>query len=148
MTLRNPHKAFEEYLSTHEGRYTLQKRIIVDEIFKIKDHFEIEDFIDRLRADKAKLSRATVYRTVKQLLDAGLIQKISTRNGKVFYERSTPDKHHDHIICNSCGKILEIKESFITDYLNTYCEKIEFLPEYRSLHIYGECSKCRKKSGK
>ena len=148
MTLLNPHKAFEEYLSTHEGRYTLQKRVIVDEIFKIKDHFEIEDFIDRLRADKAKLSRATVYRTVKQLLDAGLIQKISTRDGKVFYERSNPDTHHDHIICNSCGKILEIKESFITDYLSIYCQKIGFLPEYRSLHLYGECSKCRKKSGK
>jgi Fur family ferric uptake transcriptional regulator len=143
--MKTPHKVFEEYLSTHEGRYTIQKRAIVDEIFKIRTHFEVEDFIDRLRADNNRFSRATVYRTIKQLLDAGLLQKISTRDGKVYYEKSVPDKHHDHIICNSCGKILEIKEDYIERYLGEYCEKIGFVPEYRSLHIYGQCSKCLKK---
>ena len=106
------HDIFAAYIATTEGRYTAQKRLIVDEIFKIKTHFEIENFIDSFRADPShKLSRATVYRTVKQLLDAGLLQKIATRDGRVFYERSVPDKHNDHLICNACGKIVEIKES-------------------------------------
>lgn len=143
--MKNPHKVFEEYLDANEGRYTVQKRAIVDEIFKVKTHFEVEDFIDRLRADNNKFSRATVYRTIKQLLDAGLLQKISTRDGKVFYEKSVPDKQHDHLICNSCGKILEIKDPLISQYLNEHCDKLGFVPEYRSLHIYGQCNKCAKK---
>ncbi len=145
---QNPHKVFETYLAQHEGRYTSQKRVIVDTIFKIKHHFEVEDFIDTLRADPLhKLSRATVYRTVKQLLDAGLLQKIATRDGRVFYERSVPEKHHDHLICNSCGKILEIKEDVIETYLEQVCAKMDFAPEYRSLHVYGQCGKCQKKAG-
>jgi Fur family ferric uptake transcriptional regulator len=141
----NPHKAFQTYLEEHEGRYTTQKRTIVEEIFKIKQHFEVENFIDILRADNNKFSRATVYRTIKQLLDAGLLQKITTREGKVYYERSIPDRHHDHLICNSCGKILEIKENTIETYLEEICAKLDFTPEYRSLHLYGQCGKCNKK---
>jgi Fur family ferric uptake transcriptional regulator len=142
----NPHKVFEEYLKTHEGRYTAQKKAIVDAIFKVKHHFEVEIFIDTLRAKDNQFSRATVYRTIKQLLDAGLLQKIATRDGKVYYERSVPENHHDHLICNSCGKILEIKENIIETYLDEICAKIGFYPEYRSLHIYGQCEKCHKKT--
>jgi len=141
--LKTPHKVFEDYLLAHEGRYTTQKRVIVDEIFKIRTHFEVEDFIDRLRHDKQPFSRATVYRTIKQLLEAGLLQKLSTRDGKVFYERSLANKQHDHIICNSCGKIFEIKEDYIAAYIESFCKMIGFSPEYRSLHVYGRCQKCR-----
>jgi Fur family transcriptional regulator, ferric uptake regulator len=142
----NPHQVFETYLTATDGRYTAQKRLIVDEIFKIKQHFEIENFIDSFRSDPDhKLSRATVYRTIKQLLDAGLLQKITTRDGRVFYERSVPDHHHDHLICNTCGKIIEIKGDHIEKQLEDVCAKADFIPEYRSLHVYGQCGKCRKK---
>ena len=143
--MKNPHKLFEEYLNTHEGRYTPQKKVIVEEIFKTRSHFEVENFIDKLRSDDHKFSRATVYRTIKQLLDAGLIQKISTRDGKVFYERNFSKKQHDHLICNVCGKILEIKEDQIGEQLDQMCQQMGFFPEYRSIHIYGVCAKCHKK---
>ena len=135
------HDAFEEYLETHSLRLTTQKTAIVDALLKVKGHFEIEDFIDSFRKSH-KLSRATVYRTVKQLLDAGLIQKILTKDGKVFYEKSVDKKVHDHLICNVCGKILEMKNSPIETHIQDYCDTISFVPEYRSLHIYGVCKKC------
>ena len=118
--------------------------MIVDEIFKIKTHFEVEDFIDTFRSNTQKLSRATVYRTIKQLLEAGLLQKISTREGKVYYERSIPHHHHDHLICNQCGKIFEIKDEDIHTKLEAICSSKGFVSEYRSLHIYGTCQKCLK----
>ncbi len=143
--MKNPHKVFEEFLATQESRYTSQKRAIAEKIFGTKSHFEVEDFIVKLRTENNKLSRATVYRTIKQLLDAGLLQKISTRDGKVFYEKSVSDKQHDHLICNSCGKILEIKDEAITKYLDALCKQQEFSADYRSIHIYGTCKQCQKK---
>ena len=95
-----------------------------------------------LHRKKTSFSRATVYRTLKQLLDANLIQKISTKEGKVFYERSLESGQHDHVICNSCGKIYEITGTLIDDILADYCKNIAFKPHYRSLHLYGVCSKC------
>jgi Fur family ferric uptake transcriptional regulator len=134
---------FEQYMEKTGGRMTQQKIGIIEEIYKTRTHFEVESFIDKIRAKDKKFSRATVYRTIKQLLDAGLIQKIQTRDGKVYYER-TPDLHpHDHLICNNCGKIFEIKDESVDLFLSKACDTLGFKPEYRSLHIYGQCSYCK-----
>ena len=135
---------FEAFLAKNDSRYTTQKKEIATHIFTVKGHFEIEDFIDQFRTKTRKLSRATVYRVIKQLLDAGLLQKISTRDGKVYYENSTPQQHHAHVICNHCGKIQEIKDTVLNKFIDSYCHKLKFIPEYQSLHVYGVCHKCQK----
>ena len=73
------HEEFKSFLEKHDGRYSTQKKVILTEILKIKKHFEIEEFLLKLYKKNQKIGRATVYRTVKQLLEAGLIQKISTK---------------------------------------------------------------------
>ena len=138
----NPHKVFETYLSENDSRYTSQKRAIAEKLFKVKEHVEIDDFIAKINKKDDRFSRATVYRTVKQLLDAGLIQKVSTRDGRVFYEPTTTQTQHAHLICNQCGSIIEIKESQVQRELESYCDGIGFQPEYQSLHIYGVCNTC------
>jgi len=143
--MSNPHKLFETYLIDNDSRYTAQKKSISNEIFKTKGHFEVEVFIDHLRAKDQSFSRATVYRTIKQLLDAGLLQKISTKEGKVFYEQTRQQKQHAHVICNTCGAISEIKDNVIESYINDHCQRIHFSPEYLSLHVYGICQKCQNK---
>jgi len=135
---------FKSYLMDNDSRFTNQKEEIAIALFNTKGHFEIEDFIDEFRSTTKKLSRATVYRTVKQLLDAGLLQKISTRDGKVFYEHNTPQNHHAHVICNNCGKIQEIKEKTISGFITSYCDTLKFTVEYQSVHVYGICKKCNK----
>lgn len=138
--MNNPHKVFEKYLTDHDSRYTSQKKEITTEIFNMSDHFEVEEFIETLRHQKKTFSRATVYRTIKQLLDAGLLQKISTKEGKVYYEGTSSQTQHAHVICNECGKILEIKDQRITNLLQECCHELGMTIEYQSLHIYGKCS--------
>jgi Fur family transcriptional regulator, ferric uptake regulator len=136
---KNAHTLFETYLSNNDSRYTSQKKAIASEIFQSKDHFEVEDFIDKIRAKDKKFSRATVYRTIKQLLEARLLQKISSIDGKILYEHSTPQDHHAHVICNICGKIFEIEENAIKSIIDTECKKLGVIPQYLSLHVYGQC---------
>ena len=134
--MKKLHKLFNEYLSEIDSRYTPQKQAIAEEIFNRKNMFEVEEFIAEIRNGNQKFSRATVYRTIKQLLDANLLQKISTRDGKVYYEKNMPQQQqHHHLICNTCGKIFEIKEKKIEEYLEEFCKKQSFHPAYRSLHI-------------
>ena len=140
--MKKKHTLFESYLRKNDGRYTQQKQEVATEIFKTKGHFEVENFIDDFRTTTKKLSRATVYRTIKQLLDAGLLQKISTRNGKIYYEQSTPQNNHAHVICNDCGNIQEIRDKKLNEFINIYCTKLNFTAEYQSLHVYGTCKKC------
>jgi len=141
--MKKTHATFEKFLTEQDSRYTSQKQTIVEEIGKIRRHFEVEDFIDKLRHNNTQFSRATVYRTLKQLFDAGLIQKITTKDGKVFYEHNFRRKHHDHIICSVCGSISELSEKIIDQVIDDYCKKTGFSLEYRSMHIYGKCRGCR-----
>ena len=137
------HEKFSDYLISQDQRYTTQKKEIVTAILDKKEHFEIDEFISEKHLEGQRLARATVYRTIKQLLDAKLIQKISGSNGRVYYEYNDILEHHDHVICNLCGKILEIKNKTIENAINNECKKLNFIPEYRSLHIYGTCSSCK-----
>lgn len=137
--MKDPHKLFEDYLINHDGRYTSQKKAIATEIFTLNDHFEVEDFIDKIRLKDKKFSRATVYRTIKQLLDANLLQKITSFDGKVLYEHSISQDHHAHVICNICSKIFEIKDNSIEKLIQEECKKLNFIPAYKSLHVYGQC---------
>jgi len=136
----NYHDIFEAYLKKNESRYTKTKRFITEEIFKLTDRFEVEIFIDHLRTKAHDISRATVYRLIKQLLDANLLQKISTLDGKVFYEPSNPQINHAHVICNNCGKIHEMKNDALFSLIKNHCDSINFTITYQSIHIYGECN--------
>ena len=138
------HKQFELFLKKQQLRYTEQKKEIVSAILNNNNHFEIEDFITQLHLKGKRVARATVYRTIKQLLEAKLIQKIAGSNGKVLYEYNDQLEHHDHIICNECGSIFEIKNNTIEDAITKECNQLSFIPEYRSLHIYGQCQRCQK----
>ena len=142
------HDNFSEYLKSHDQRYTTQKKEIVGAILNKKDHFEIDVFISEMHIKGQRMARATVYRTVKQLLDANLIQKINAGNGRIYYEYNEELEHHDHMICNLCGKILEIKNKTIEKAIINECQKHSFIPEYRSLHIYGICKECSTKESK
>ncbi|MBI60277.1 hypothetical protein CL657_03565 [bacterium] len=138
----SPHEIFEAYLKKNDSRYTKNKRFITEEIFNLTDHFEVENFIDHLRSQTKDISRATVYRTIKQLLDANLLQKISTLDGKVFYEHSKAQVQHAHIICNQCGNITEMHDDNLQDLITNYCDTIDFTMSYQSIHIYGTCKNC------
>jgi Fur family ferric uptake transcriptional regulator len=136
------HDTFQDYLSQRNLRYTAQKRAIVSAILDSANYFEIDTFISERYTNGEHLARATVYRTIKQLLDANLIQKINASNGRVYYECNESLNHHDHIICNACGKIMEIKNPAIELALKSECHAIGFTIEYRSVHIYGRCNDC------
>ena len=135
------HTTFKQYLETEGSRYTTQKKSIVNAIAKTKHHFEVEEFIASLHKKDKNFSRSTIYRTIKQLLDAKLLQKISTQDGKVYYEQTFDKKRHAHLICNVCGSIEEISEDTLAVWVNNYCKLKNFKPEYQSIHIYGKCSK-------
>ncbi len=140
--MQKAHKQFETYLAKHEGRYTQQKRAIAEAIFNQQYHFEVDELAEQIRKSVGRFSRATVYRTIKLLLDAGLIQKIPTRDGRVYYEKKLDSDPITHFICNVCGKIEELKDTGLNDRLTAICDQKGFSGEYMSLHVYGQCSRC------
>ncbi len=74
-----PMERFEEFLQSRGKRVTQQRRIIVEQVFSRHDHFDADDLLDHLhRGDRGRMvSRPTVYRTLTELVDAGLLRKMT-----------------------------------------------------------------------
>ena len=135
------HKAFEQFLQKAGQKYTSQRKVIVEAVFNIHDHFEIEGFISTLRLNKIKVARATVYSTIKLLIEAKLIRKVRMGKGDIVYEHIYGHDHHDHLICLDCDYVLEVHDDAIENRQIELCEKNGFSLESHVHTMYVKCKK-------
>ena len=104
----SPQERFAEYLQSRGKRITQQRRSLVDFIFERHDHFDADELIANLRRQHEgdKISRPTVYRTLNELVEAGLLRKM-TLGGRAVYEHDYGYPQHDHLHCQMCDKLIE-----------------------------------------
>jgi len=100
-----------EYLAGKRLNTTAQREAIVDHFFRAPEHISIEELLARVRRRHPKVGYATVYRTLKLLVDSGLASERQFGDGQARYE--VAGDHHDHLICAKCGLILEFEDDEI-----------------------------------
>lgn len=133
-----------EYLEKNGHRKTPERYAILDTIYSIKGHFEIEQlYCYMAEQEKFRVSRATVYNTIDLLLDAGLVIKHQFGNTSQ-YERSYNNETHHHMICTECGKVTEFEDEALMNAITGKKFKGFHMMHY-SLYVYGLCSKCMRK---
>ena len=137
---------FTSYLKSNRLKMTRERRLILREIFDHKQHFEAEDLLMRFRARGEKVSRATIYRTFDLLLRAGLIKKSDFGQNHFHYERRYGHRHHDHMICERCGKVIEFYDEELERHKRRICEDHSFAMSRHSLQIFGTCKACQEES--
>lgn len=99
-----------EYLQKNGHRKTPERYAILETIYSIKGHFDIDElYCYMAEKEKFRVSRATLYNTIVLLIDAGLVIKHQFGNTSQ-YERSYNNETHHHMICTSCGKVSEFED--------------------------------------
>lgn len=141
----NYHYILEKYFFQKGQKYSSQRKLIVDEIFKFHKHLEPQILISQILKKYNNISRATIFRTIKLLWEAGFISKTSDKDGLITYEHTLGHNHHDHLICLICGKVIEISNKNLEKIKTKLCKSKQFNHKYHNLQIYGECKKCQKK---
>jgi Fur family transcriptional regulator, ferric uptake regulator len=133
----------EEFLQKKSLKLTTQRRSIVEKIFDMdKTHFTADDLVDQFRGTSPRVSKATVYRALSVLVESGIVEEHQFGDNYKVYELSEGRPHHDHLICTSCGKIIEFYSEDMEKLQDKVAASHGFRPTHHSQKIFGICSVC------
>lgn len=135
-----------EYLASRKGRVTRQRMRVAEVFFEMGGHRSAEDLVKEVRKRYPSIGPATIYRTLKLLCDCGIAEMREFGEGFARYEVLLPDEHHDHLICTSCGRIIEFEEEAIEALQERVAMRYGFQMHHHRLEIYGLCRECARRS--
>lgn len=141
-------ETFLEFISRKKLNSTIQRRIIAEEFFDLPGHHSLEEFYKHIEKREPGIGQTTVYRTLKLLCEAGLANEIQFSDNITRYEVASPNRHHDHMICLRCGKIIEICDSRIENLQKEIAQANNFSLQGHSHNLYGYCAACQKSRAK
>lgn len=139
----NEKDVFIAFLAGKDLKLTRQREAVVDDIFGGTGHFEAEEVVQRLKNNRTRVSRATVYRTLELLRECQLVERLDLGGSGSYYEHIQLGEHHDHFICTRCGNIIEFHNDKLESILTDICNNFDITETHHSLRIFGLCSKCR-----
>jgi Fur family ferric uptake transcriptional regulator len=139
---------FSRFLASHSLRLTRERRAILDEMLQVRGHFDADALLSHFRRKGRPVSRATLYRTLTRLVEAGLVHKIEMAKGQARYEVMVGRHHHDHMICLACGRIVEFESREIERLQEEICRRKGFTMTGHMHQIRGHCSDCRDQAGR
>ena len=137
----SPVEKFREFLMTQGLRLTHERRTVVDEIFSSHEHFDTDEIVARM---STRVSRATIYRSIGLLEEAGLIRKVARTQGREVYEHDYGYPQHGHLICEKCNSLIEFTEESISPILDQVAAEHGFRVTGHRLEVYGTCEQCNR----
>ncbi|HON10820.1 MAG TPA: transcriptional repressor [Chitinispirillaceae bacterium] len=133
---------FKEYLSLKGLSFTPQRSIILEHLIKDSSHFNAEDLISVFRRKKIPVSRATVYRTISHLVDAGFLLPVALESSQAYYEFAPDSAHHEHLVCEKCGRIIEFTDPMLENRIESIASLHGFKISRHAVQISGTCRRC------
>jgi Fur family transcriptional regulator, ferric uptake regulator len=142
----SPQERFSEYLQSRGKRITHQRRVLVDHVFERHDHFDADELIANLAGLEAgrKVSRPTVYRTLNELVEAGLLRRMNL-GGRAVYEHDYGYPQHDHLHCTICDQLIEFQSDELERLREAVAREHRFRVTGHRLIVTGICHDCSSK---
>jgi Fur family ferric uptake transcriptional regulator len=132
-----------EALAGRRVRLTHERELVLDGVMAMAGHFGAEDLVFALRQGGRRVSRATVYRTLDLLVDAGLLQRLSVDEGGWQYEVMHGRAAHAHLYCVKCGKLVDYPVAGLEELHARVQRETKFKPQHHVLRICGICDACQ-----
>ena len=125
------------------GKRSSKREQIVNVFLRQEGHLSADDLVDLIRQEDHRISRATVYRTLQWMVDAGIARKVDFGEGRFRFEHSYRQPRHFHLICKTCHRSSEFLSSDIEALVEEVATARNFTPSQSVVQIYGTCEECR-----
>ena len=135
---------FKDHLRRQRLKSTAQRDTIAKVFLDTQRHISVEELYLEVKRRNPRIGYATVYRTIKLLTECGLAAERHFRDGEARYE-SAEKSHHDHLICESCGRIVEFEEPRIESLQQEIAKRLGFRFTGHKMELYGLCRDCQQK---
>jgi len=134
---------FRRWIKDEGLKATAQREDIAQVFFSITRHISVEELYGEVRQVNPRVGYATVYRTLKLLKECGLAEERHFADGQARFENVEAEHHHDHLICERCGQIVEFVQPRIEKLQEEVARRHGYLATTHKMEIYGICKECR-----
>jgi Fur family ferric uptake transcriptional regulator len=134
---------FERYLERSGLRATAQRSLILDVFLKTERHLTAEELYRLVSRKDPSVGQATVYRTLRLLVDSGVAREVDFGDGMARYEHGFGHEHHDHLICIRCRKSIEVMDGRIEKLQERLAAGHGFTLTGHTMDLFGLCRECR-----
>ncbi|MEO8639469.1 MAG: Fur family transcriptional regulator [Chloroflexota bacterium] len=136
--------AAADRLTAAGERVTRQRLLVANALAATGRQLTAEQLYRSLRRREPGIGRATVFRTLETLVDAGVARRLELAGHVYAYVACLP-AHHHHIACTRCGRVEEIGEAYVTPLADRLAQEMGFEIDDARLDFYGRCATCRAK---
>jgi Fur family transcriptional regulator, ferric uptake regulator len=140
----DPEHVLQQHLAQRGLKSTRQRSTIVGTFFAHPGHLSVDELLRKVRVKNPRVSAATVYRTMKLLGECGLAQARQFGDGQTRWEVAADRHHHDHLICTSCGAIVEFENDQIENLQDLVARHHGFTVTHHKMELYGLCRDCQR----
>ncbi len=139
----NEKAIFSDHIRSSGLRRTNQRDLIMEVFLSTEEHLTIEALHRLVQKKDNTIGHTTIYRTLKLLIEAGLAREVRFGDNKTYFEHHYDHEHHDHMICTTCGRVIEFLSEAIESLQVKMAENFGFRPTHHSLRMWGVCAECQ-----
>lgn len=134
---------FRRHLRDRRLPVTRQREAVAAVLFAAEDHPSVHDLARRLKAAGHAVGTATLYRTLDTLVRSGMVLEHDFGEGFKRYEPVPPASAHDHLVCERCGRVVEVANDRLERMLRMMADEQRFLYRRHRVEVHGLCTACR-----
>ncbi len=133
-------EAFHERLQEAGLKSTRQRDVIAERFFSLDEHITADELLEDVREHQPRIGYATVYRTLKLLVEQGFAVPKDFGDGQTRYDPiHNQDPQHDHLICIDCRKIMEFNDPELNERIQAIVGDMHYTVRRKKIELYAEC---------
>jgi Fur family ferric uptake transcriptional regulator len=142
--MEHANSSLRDFLCGKGFKSTKEREIILKELETRGEHFNAESLYSCLSKRKQRVSKPTIYRTLKLLEKLRLIERFDIKKKCSYYEPVLQKGEHGHLVCEECGKIIDFSTRHFDTLKSAIAKEKDFTSGYISIRAFGLCQRCLK----